>query len=58
MFRKQCAVNETLPEKTNYTKYYEHDGQLRAYANRSILMAGLFVPKVGTQSAGQAVKTG
>jgi len=25
-----------------YTKYYEHDGQLRAYANRSMVMAGLF----------------
>src|SRR5581483_2401713 len=23
-----------LPEKTSYTKYYEHDGALRAYANR------------------------
>jgi hypothetical protein len=24
----------TLPEKTGYTKYFEHDGALRAYANR------------------------
>src|ERR1035437_2608297 len=31
-----------IPEKVRYTKYYEHDGQLRAYANRSMLMAGLF----------------
>ena len=23
-----------LPEKTGYTKYFEHDGALRAYANR------------------------
>ena len=31
-----------VPERVRYTKYYEHDGQLRAYANRSMLMAGLF----------------
>src|SRR4030095_9546910 len=24
----------SLPEKTGYTKYFEHDGALRAYANR------------------------
>ena len=23
-----------LPEKAGYTKYFEHDGALRAYANR------------------------
>jgi hypothetical protein len=40
--RKKTAVSETLPEKVGYTRYYEHDGQLRAYANRSMLMAGLF----------------
>ena len=40
--RKQASTSEPLPEKTHYTKYYEHDGQLRAYANRSMLMAGLF----------------
>ena len=39
--RKQTTISEPA-EKTYYTKYYEHDGQLRAYANRSILMAGLF----------------
>ena len=42
MFRKQISDDAPLPEKTQYTKYYEHDGQLRAYANRSMLMAGLF----------------
>ena len=31
-----------MPESLRYTKYYEHDGQLRAYANRSMLMAALF----------------
>src|SRR5205809_4195407 len=40
--RKQSNISEPPPEKTHYTKYYEHDGQLRAYANRSMLMAGLF----------------
>ena len=40
--RKQASKSEPPPEKTHYTKYYEHDGQLRAYANRSMLMAGLF----------------
>ena len=43
MFRKrQTTISEPPPEKTQYTKYYEHDGQLRAYANRAMLMAGLF----------------
>ena len=31
-----------LPEKMQYTKYYEHDGMLRAYANRAMVMAFLF----------------
>jgi hypothetical protein len=31
-----------LPEFTGYTKYYEHDGMLRAYANRSMLLAMVF----------------
>lgn len=30
-----------VPEKVHYTKYYEHDGALRAYANRS-LWFGIF----------------
>ena len=45
MFRHQQGredASQSIPEKTRYTKYYEHDGQLRAYANRSMLMAGLF----------------
>ena len=44
MFQRKKAVDsgELVPEKVRYTKYYEHDGQLRAYANRSMLMAGLF----------------
>ena len=44
MFQRKKAIDmgEPVPEKVRYTKYYEHDGQLRAYANRSMLMAGLF----------------
>jgi VirB8 protein len=36
--------NETLdlPEKLRYSKYYEHDGMLRAYANRSMFLAIMF----------------
>ncbi|MCI0721804.1 MAG: hypothetical protein L0338_22955 [Acidobacteria bacterium] len=28
-----------LPEMVHYTKYYEHDGMLRAYANRAMALA-------------------
>ena len=44
MFRRKEKpnVDPPVPEKARYTKYYEHDGQLRAYANRSMLMAGIF----------------
>src|SRR5262249_30688506 len=31
-----------LPEKLQYTKYYEHDGMLRAYANRTMVLAMSF----------------
>jgi hypothetical protein len=33
---------EQLPEITKFTKYYEHDGMLRAYANRAMLLAIIF----------------
>jgi hypothetical protein len=42
IFRKRPETKEEALEQLRYTKYYEHDGQLRAYANRSMLMAGLF----------------
>jgi hypothetical protein len=35
--------NET-PEKLRYSRYYEHDGTLRAYANRAMALAFLCVP--------------
>ena len=30
------------PEKLRYTRYYEHDGMLRAYANRAMVLAMVF----------------
>jgi type IV secretory pathway TrbF-like protein len=35
---------QQLPERTRYSRYYEHDGMLRAYANRAMLLAFLCVP--------------
>ena len=40
--RRNVETSQSVPERARYTKYYEHDGQLRAYANRSMLMAGFF----------------
>ncbi|MGB6875402.1 MAG: VirB8/TrbF family protein [Candidatus Acidiferrales bacterium] len=37
--RQQDGV---IPEIARYTKYYEHDGMLRAYANRSMFLAVIF----------------
>lgn len=39
---KTIAESRTAPEITAYTKYYEHDGMLRAYANRAMFLAVLF----------------
>ena len=33
---------QNVPEKVGYTRYYEHDGMLRAYANRSMVLAMVF----------------
>ena len=35
-------IQANKPEATWYTKYYEHDGMLRAYANRSMVLAMVF----------------
>jgi hypothetical protein len=35
---------ENAPEKLHYSRYYEHDGALRAYANRAMLLAFICVP--------------
>jgi len=39
---KTISPSGGLPELTRYTKYYEHDGLLRAYANRAMLLAMIF----------------
>ena len=36
---KKTAASNILPESSRYTRYYEHDGMLRAYANRSMVLA-------------------
>lgn len=41
--RKPPDENNT-PEKLRYSHYYEHDGALRAYANRAMVLAFLCVP--------------
>jgi len=33
---------QNMPDKIRYTRYYEHDGMLRAYANRSMVLAMVF----------------
>ena len=48
LFRKSQSEiekqKETAPEKLKYMRYYEHDGALRAYANRAMVLAFLCVP--------------
>ena len=40
MWMKKKSESETeLPEKVRYGRYYEHDGMLRAYANRAMVLA-------------------
>src|SRR5467141_5011006 len=34
----------TVADKLRYSRYYEHDGALRAYANRAMVLAFLCVP--------------
>jgi hypothetical protein len=38
------GAKPALPEKLRYSRYYEHDGALRAYANRAMVLAYLCVP--------------
>jgi hypothetical protein len=43
MFGHKKALSKSpLPEQARYTRYYEHDGMLPAYANRAMLLAMLF----------------
>lgn len=46
MSLKQAGPSEKqqFPDKLRYSRYYEHDGALRAYANRAMLLAFLCVP--------------
>jgi hypothetical protein len=39
---KKTAERAEIPELARYTRYYEHDGMLRAYANRSMALAMIF----------------
>lgn len=41
---KKREEKKGLPEKLKYSRYYEHDGELRAYANRAMVLAFLCVP--------------
>ena len=41
MMRKPETQREA-PEIASFTRYYEHDGMLRAYANRAMFLAILF----------------
>ena len=44
MMEKTTRDNRDLPEKLKYSRYYEHDGALRAYANRAMVLAFLCIP--------------
>lgn len=39
-----AKTKQEPPEKLRYSRYYEHDGALRAYANRAMLLAFICVP--------------
>jgi len=39
---KSSPSHRNLPEIASFTRYYEHDGMLRAYANRAMFLAVLF----------------
>jgi hypothetical protein len=42
--KKKELEKTNVPEKLRYSRYYEHDGALRAYANRAMVLAFLCVP--------------
>src|SRR5271157_1823418 len=39
---ENATVARESPEIASFTRYYEHDGMLRAYANRAMFLAILF----------------
>ena len=42
--RKPRNTRQKCRRKLRYSRYYEHDGALRAYANRAMVLAFLCVP--------------
>ena len=42
--KKNPAKENDAPEKLRYSRYYEHDGILRAYANRAMILALSCIP--------------
>ena len=42
--KADSKAKEKAPEKLRYSRYYEHDGALRAYANRAMALAFICVP--------------
>jgi len=42
--KKNSTKEADVPEKLRYSRYYEHDGILRAYANRAMVLAFLCIP--------------
>jgi hypothetical protein len=42
--KRDPSKQPEAPEKVRYSRYYEHDGILRAYANRAMVLAFLCVP--------------
>jgi hypothetical protein len=41
--KKNPCQKSDIPEKLRYSRYYEHDGALRAYANRAMVLAFLCI---------------
>ena len=39
LLKENAAGGSERPEKVRYSRYYEHDGALRAYANRAMFLA-------------------
>src|SRR5215471_13734054 len=47
MFGHKEPAPPNVPENARYTKYYEHDGMLRAYANRAMLLGVIALTSLG-----------
>src|SRR5437868_12541126 len=42
--KTNSTKSNEAPEKLRYSRYYEHDGALRAYANRAMRLAFICAP--------------